>query len=115
MMNDVLILELIKHFYPDIIIENNKFILNVKSILWDKRKEVIDSFTLFKKDGNDIVNVDVNGDNDTSHKNSMSYETDPYEYYCDQKKNKYNLLVSKDFYEKIVLDLELDLNYDVVV
>ena len=115
MMNDVLILELIKHFYPDIIIENNKFILNVKTRLWDKRKEVIDSFTLFKKDGNDIVNVDVNGDNDTSHKNSMSYETDPYEYYCDQKKNKYNLLVSKDFYEKIVLDLELDLNYDVVV
>ena len=114
MMNDVLILELIQHFYPDIIIENNKFILNVKSILWDKRKEVIDSFTLFKKDGNDIVNVDVNNNNDMSHKNSMSYETDPYEYYCDQKKNKYNLRVSKDFFEKVVLDLELELNFNMV-
>jgi len=105
-MNDVLILDLIQHFYSDIIIENNKFILNVKSTLWDKRKEVIDSFTLFKKDGNDIVNVDINSDNDMTNKNSMSYETNPYEYYCDQNKNKYNLLVSKDFFEKIIVDYD---------
>ena len=75
---------------------------------------MIDSFTLFKKDGNDIVNVDVNDNNDMSHKNSMSYETDPYEYYCDQKKNKYNLRVSKDFFEKVVLELELELNFNMV-
>lgn len=62
---------------------------------------MIDSFNLFKKDGNDIVNVDVNDNNDMSNKISMSYETNPYEYYCDQKKNKYNLLVSKDFLKKL--------------
>ena len=110
-INDTLIIDLIQHFYSDIVIENNKFILNVKSILWDKRKEVIDSFNLFKKDGNDIVDIEHVMEN----KNSISYQTNPYEYYCDQKKNKYNLLVSKDFYEKIILELELDLNYVMVM
>lgn len=110
-INDTLIIDLIQHFYPDIVIENNKFILNVKSRLWDKRKEVIDSFNLFKKDGNDIVDIEHVMEN----KNSISYQTNPYEYYCDQKKNKYNLLVSKDFYEKIISELELDLNYVMVM
>ena len=41
-----------------------------------------------------------------TNKNSMSYETNPYEYYCDQNKNKYNLLVSKDFFEKIIVDYD---------
>ena len=110
-INDTLIIDLIQHFYSDIVIENNKFILNVKSRLWDKRKEVIDSFNLFKKDGNDIVDIEHVMEN----KNSISYQTNPYEYYCDQKKNKYNLLVSKDFYEKIISELELDLNYVMVM
>jgi hypothetical protein len=112
-INDVLILDLIQHFYSDIILENNKFIVNVKSTLWDKRKEVIDSFTLFKKETNAIINLDTNDAITT--KNSISYDTDPYQHYCAQKKNKYNLLVSKEFYEKIVLELDLDLNYDVAV
>ena len=109
-ISDILILDLIQHFYPDVIIENNKFILNVKSTVWDKRKEVIDSFRLFKKESQAILNGELN---DTiSTKTSMSYDTDPYQHYCAQKKNKYNLLVSKEFYEKIVLDLELELNYE---
>jgi hypothetical protein len=112
-ISDILILDLIQHFYPDVIIENNKFILNVKSSLWDKRKEVIESFRLFKKESHAIFILNAELNDTIATKTSMSYDTDPYQHYCAQKKNKYNLLVSKEFYEKIVLDLELDLNYEV--
>ena len=33
------ILNLIKHFYPDINIENNKYILSINCSLWDKKKK----------------------------------------------------------------------------
>lgn len=106
-INDSLIIDLIQHFYPDIVIENNKFILNVTSSLWDKRNEVINSFNLFKKDVN--IDVSVSSDDNTAVAASTSYDITPYEFYCSQNKNKnkYNLLVSKEFFEKIILDYDI--------
>ena len=115
-INDSLIIDLIQHFYPDIVIENNKFILNVTSSLWDKRNEVINSFNLFKKDVN--IDVSVSSDDNTAVTAyvlastiaaSTSYDITPYEFYCSQNKNKnkYNLLVSKEFFEKIIFDYDI--------
>ena len=39
-INEVQFLELINHFYPDLEIENNKFILNINCNLWDKQLEI---------------------------------------------------------------------------
>ena len=36
------ILNLIKHFYPEINIENNKYVLSISCSLWDKKKEILD-------------------------------------------------------------------------
>ncbi len=48
-VNDSIILELIHHFYPEIVIEENKYVLHVKSKLWDKRMDVMDSLNTFKQ------------------------------------------------------------------
>lgn len=42
-ISDTLVLELIRHFYSDIIIDKDKYILHVSCILWDKR-DIIHGF-----------------------------------------------------------------------
>ena len=87
-INDAFILELIHHFYPEIVIENNKHILHIKCSMWDKNAEVTNAFNLFRKQ-------------------SVSANTlyDAYNFYSHQKKNKYNLLVNKSYFEEVVLDI----------
>ena len=96
-INEGLVIELIQHFYPDMVIENNKYILHASCKLWDKYAEVVNSLNLFKMQYTDM-NVD---------------DIDVYAFYCTQQsKNKYNLLVSKRYYEKTATDTifnEIDL------
>jgi len=47
-VNEKIILDLIKHYYPDISIEDNKYIYQIKCKLWDKRKDIIDSLKKYK-------------------------------------------------------------------
>jgi hypothetical protein len=76
-VSEVLILELIQHFYPEIVIENSKYILNVKCSLWNKRLDVINALEAFKS-------ANINTD-------------DVYAFYCSQHKN---LMVSKRYFDK---------------
>ena len=92
MVNDALIIDLIQHFYPDIEIQNNKYILNIKSKLWDKYSEVINALNLFKQNK---LNID----------NDYNEPYDIYQHYSSQVKNKYNLLVSKRYFEKIAKEI----------
>lgn len=85
-MNDKLLLDLIKHFYTDLDIENNKYILNIKSTLWNKHDEVINVYNKYKENNDKTI--------------------DPYEFYGLEKKNIYNLLVSKRFFEKTIFQFE---------
>lgn len=85
-INDVLILDLIQHFYPEVAIQNNKYILNVKSKLWDKYIEISNALTLFKID-------------------DYKELYDAYHFYALQNKSKYNLLVSKRYFEKIAKEI----------
>ena len=101
-INEGLVIELIQHFYPDMVIENNKYILNATCKLWDKHAEVVNSLNLFKKQYSSINDTDLDVD------------LDVYAFYCAQSKNKYNLLVSKRFFEKTAADIilsELDLAF----
>jgi len=53
-VNEKIILDLIKHYYPDITIEENKYIYQIKCKLWDKRKDIVDSLKKYKQMAPDV-------------------------------------------------------------
>ena len=53
------VLNLIKHFYPDIIIENNKYVLSINCNLWNKKKEIMDFLNILKWDCKSISIYDL--------------------------------------------------------
>jgi hypothetical protein len=94
--SDSLILKLISHFYPDVSIDEDKYILNMKCNIWDKRLEVTNALDLFKISCNDEENLPV-----------QSLYT-AYKYYCDSTKNtknKTNYVASKRYFEKIAVEV----------
>ena len=48
-LDDETVLDLIKHYYPDIIIEKNKYLIYVGCKLWNKKQDLIEFFNLYKK------------------------------------------------------------------
>jgi len=91
-INESLVIELIQHFYSDVVIENNKYILHARCKLWNKYEEVVNALNQFKLKF-DNVEEDI---------------YDPYLFYCQKNKNKYNLLASKQYFEKNVTDIILN-------
>jgi hypothetical protein len=86
---DAALLGLIRHFYPDVAIENDKYLMHVSCSLWDKRGDVLAAMQ------------------ECAAAHSTSYKA--YEFYCHHQrlKNKNNatgphhLIVSKKYFEKI--------------
>ena len=90
---DAAFLGLIRHFYPDVVIENDKYLMHVSCSLWDKRGDVLAAMQ----------------------EHSAMTTTQPapykaYEFYCQQRRLKYktnaptgqhHLIVSKKYFEKI--------------
>jgi len=100
-MNETLVVDLIRHFYPDIIIVNNKFIQNIKSSVWDKRNEVINSLELFKLKCSEQEELMTKSLND-----AYEYYTSPNALDASQTLNASQaLLASKNYFEKIALEL----------
>jgi hypothetical protein len=89
-MNEALFVDLIHHFYPDVIIVDNKFIQQVKCSLWDKRSDVINSIESFKLKCSE---------QEDEHTKSLN---DAYEYYLTLK-NTIN--ASKRYFERVALEL----------
>jgi hypothetical protein len=88
--NDFFILDLIQHFFPEVVIKNQTTLMNLKCKLWDKRAEVVQIYNGFKpKFTNEIFLPDV------------------YSFYCLQSKPKTGLLVSRPYFDKIVVNLML--------
>ena len=86
---DAAFLGLIRHFYPDVAIENDKYLMHVSCSLWDKQGDVLTALQ------------------ECAAAHTTSYKA--YEFYCQQQrlKNKNNaagphhLIVSKKYFEKI--------------
>ena len=95
-VTDTLLIELIRHLYPDVIIEEDKYILNMNCILWNKREEVINSLEVFR-----IICMEMDS-NDNGLKTTKSLYM-AYEYYSENNKNKYT--VSKKYFEKIAREI----------
>jgi hypothetical protein len=90
-INEDMILELIQHFYPDTIIEDDKYIQQYSCKLWDKKTEIITALEQFK------------GNNKTSGSSIPESLYNIYEYYCKLYASK-PFRVSKRYFEKIALD-----------
>ena len=86
-MEDAFLVELIRHFHPDIIVIDDKYIINVKCKLWDKRQEVMDALDLLKTD---TTNNDI--------PEAISLYV-AYESYASQSTMPF--VVSKRYFEKI--------------
>ena len=82
---DAAFLGLIRHFYPDVAIENDKHLMHVSCALWDKRGDVLAAIQ--------------------EHSVTATTQTTPYkayEFYCHgHLKCKNNLIVSKKYFEKV--------------
>ena len=104
-LNDVedgFILELIRHLYVNvdgnIHIDDDKYIVNIKSLLWDKSQEVIESLTLFKDEYSQEITQDT-----TYNIKSLS---DAYAFYVLYKES--DLIISKRYFDKVAKETICD-------
>jgi len=93
-ISDGVLIELIRHFYPEVVIEYNKYLKHIKCSLWNKRLEIVNSLYLFK------LKCGINEDNFTK----SLYEA--YEFYSSN--NKHQCLSSKRYFEKTATDIISD-------
>ena len=104
-INEDVVLKVICHFYPDIVVEEDKYILHIKCNLWDKKNEILNSLEMFK--------YECNGKQQTIP--SSLYEA--YEFYS-VKTNKSNnnkknqCIASKRYFEKVALEVISPANFD---
>ena len=91
--SDSTLLGILRHFYPDVVIEDDKYILNVGCLLWDKKAEINEYLDQFK---NQCV----------THNHSFPQPLyNAYEYYCGKcylvaKRH----IISKRYFEKYFVD-----------
>jgi hypothetical protein len=87
------VLKILKHFFPNIEIMEDKYILNVNCVLWNKTKDIIKSFEFIKNE----LKTEVKNN---EHLSLISFE-DAYNYYfnfCNSK--SYKFIISKRYFEK---------------
>jgi len=99
------IIKILYHFFPNTEIVEDKFILNIVSTLWDKQKDIDDSFVFIKN----FLKKENNNDTLTL----LSFD-DAYSYYCKYKSTQsFKLIVSKRYFEKhLYLKLSEYIMYD---
>ena len=88
-INEENVLKILKHFFPSIEIVENKYVLNVKCNIWDKNKDIDDSF--------DYIKTQIKN----NHTLALISFDDAYNYYykfCNCQSNK--LIVNKRYFEK---------------
>jgi len=82
------ILDLIKHYYPDTYIEDEKYILHTRCKLWNKKQDIINSLKKYKLSSPSVEiyteEVPIN---------------ELYQFYCGSK-NRF--IVSKRYFEKFI-------------
>ena len=90
-INEQTILEILRHFYPDIIVEKDKYIQGISCSLWDKQEDLNLAYESYR-----------------THCIDEHYTCDQsldalYQFYCKLFHNKH-FIVSKQFFEKYFQD-----------
>jgi hypothetical protein len=89
-ITDIQVLDLITHFYPDVDIENQKFVYKMRCLLWDKTIDIrlaLESIREYVK---------------TTNTNLSIY--DAYEMYCKEGRTLHKIIVNKYFFEKFIFE-----------
>jgi len=87
-MTDTQMIDLIQYFHSNVMIENDKFIQEIRCSLWDKKGDIKKSLLEFRKSG-------IETESDTS-------IYDAYVFYCKSKKTMN--IVHKSYFEKYVAE-----------
>ena len=91
--SDATLLGILRHFYPDIVIEDDKYILNVGCSLWNKNAEIEDYLQQFK---DQCVTM------------NLSFPQplyNAYEYYCGRcYSTSKRCIISKRYFEKYFME-----------
>ena len=83
------VIKILKHFFPDITIIEDKYVLNVFCILWDKKKDIEKSFVFIKNKIKESFNLPL-----------ISID-EIYNLYCKYNSSIGNkFIVSKRYFEK---------------
>ena len=106
-VSDKMLLGLIRHFYPDIIIEDDKYLIQVgiKPTIWNKQKEIEEFITQYKetKFGNTLSSSSSSSSLSISSQSLYSI----YQSYCKYAFDKGYHIISKRWFEKYFIS-----NYD---
>lgn len=86
-LNDENTIKIINHFFPQIIIKNDKYILNIYSILWDKNKDIKNSLEFIAYNFK------------TKNANLLSFEEAYHYYWKFSTDHIYKFIVSKKYFE----------------
>jgi hypothetical protein len=84
------VIKILSHFFPDVLIIDDKYILNIMCNLWDKTKDIDDFFMTFKENITDKID---------SNSKVTSIE-DIYQYYFKYCNSTKKYVVSKRYFEK---------------
>ena len=89
-INEKSILDLIKHYYPDTYIEDDKYLLHTRCKLWNKKQDILKSLQKYKASSKN-ANVEIYTEEIPIN--------ELYQFYCIGK-NKFT--VSKRYFEKFI-------------
>jgi len=90
-IGDEVILDMIRHFYPNITIEEDKYVLGIQCSLWNKYED-IESF---------LFNLDVQYQSS----NNLKSLYNTYSEYCKEMQSKTVCIANKKYFEKVALEL----------
>lgn len=104
-LNESDMIKMINHYYPQVEIYDNKYVLNIKCNLWNKEDELNDMFDVYKSNKNlcdkaIIIETD-NLEQDVLLSLDELYEN--YQSYCHAKhsmREKYTPIISKQYFAK---------------
>jgi hypothetical protein len=125
-VTDQTILGFIRHFLPDICIEDNKYLMNIGCKLWDKKHDILLSVEEFKKmnlgknvsiksknknkEGNKDGNINLiikqeETENVLTTAKTYSFPIHTiYDFYCKMAYKHNKMVVSKRYFEKFFID-----------
>lgn len=90
-LTETFLLDLIRHFYPGVDIESDKYLLNIRNNLWDKRSDVLNSLEFYRIE--------------TIEKKGITTLSMAYQYYIEKYQSvQQNYKVSKRYFERVATE-----------
>jgi len=89
-ITEEIVIKVLKHFFPTLVIMEEKYVLNVNCLFWNKMEDISESFEYIKEQ--------IKNDNNNLTLISFDETYNYYHKYCNEK--SYKFIVSKRYFEK---------------